>query len=303
MSFSVVVGAGAPGVATARLLADTGERVRLITQRGTGPEHPRIERISVDASDADRLARLTSGARALVNCAAPAYHRWPTEFPPLATALLAAAEHSGAGYVMLGNLYGYGPVDVPMTEDLPMAATTVKGNIRARIWHDALAAHRAGRVRATEVRGSDFIGAGAVSIFTLMVAGRVLGGRRAFVPADLDAPHSWTSIADTARALVAASRDDRSWGRAWHVPTNPPVSVRELAARLARLADARAPRLHTMPTWMLTLAGIFSPVVREIPEMLYQYHRPFTLDSSHTQQTFALVPTPLDQILTETARG
>ena len=62
--------------------------------------------------------------------------------------------------VTIGNLYGYGPVDGPMTEDTPLAATGAKGRVRNRMWADALAAHRAGRVRVTEVRGSDYVGAG-----------------------------------------------------------------------------------------------------------------------------------------------
>jgi hypothetical protein len=76
----------------------------------------------------------------------------------LAASLLAAAEQTGADYVMVGNAYGYGPVDGPMTEDLPLAATTSKGRVRARMWLDAKAAHGAGRVRAAEVRAHDFLG-------------------------------------------------------------------------------------------------------------------------------------------------
>jgi nucleoside-diphosphate-sugar epimerase len=301
MSLQVVVGAGATGVATARLLAEAGDRVRLVTRRGGGPAHPGIERVAADARDAGALTALTAGATTLINCAAPAYHRWPTDFPPLAAALLAAAERTGAGYVMLGNLYGYGPVDGPLTEELPLAATTVKGRVRARIWQEALAAHRAGRVRVTEVRGSDFLGAGAVSIFTLLVARPVLAGRRAFMPADLDAAHSWTAVEDTARTLVAASRDDRSWGRPWHVPSPPPVPVRDLASRLARVAGVRAPRLHRLPTWALSAAGVVSPVARQIPEMLYLYRAPLIMDSAAAEGVFGIEPTPLDAILTATA--
>jgi hypothetical protein len=58
-----------------------------------------------------------------------------------------------------------------------------------------------------------------------------------------------------------------------------------------------------MPAWALTLAGTVSPVAKAIPEMLYQYDRPFVLDSSQAQQTFALAPTPLDRTLIETAKG
>jgi uncharacterized protein YbjT (DUF2867 family) len=103
MTFHVVVGAGPTGSATARLLADAGDRVRLITRRGSGPEHSRIERVAADATDVDRLTALAAGARTLFTCAMPPYDRWPEQFPPLAAALLTTAERTGAGYVLRGH--------------------------------------------------------------------------------------------------------------------------------------------------------------------------------------------------------
>lgn len=300
MSHVVVVGAGGTGAATALLLAEAGQEVRLVTRSGSGPAHPRIERIAADAADAGRMIELCRGARTLFNCAAPAYYRWSTDFPPLAEALLRATEASGADYVMLGNLYGHGPVDRPITEDMPLAPSSEKGRVRTRMWTDALAAHRAGRVRVTEVRASDFIGHGAGSLFTLVAVPKILTGKVARIPADLDQPHSWTGTGDAARALVAVSRDERSWGQAWHAPTNPPVSVRDLANRLAMVAGAPPARPRSMPGWLLTAAGLASRMIRELPEMQYQFRRPFILDSSRTERTFDLEPTPLDDLLRQT---
>jgi len=123
MSLHVIVGAGAVGTATAKLLADRGERVRIITRSGSGPQHPAIERISADATDTDRLADLAAGATAQYNCANPQYHRWLTDWPPLATALLTAAERTGAVLATVSNLYGYGPVAGPITPETPLAAS------------------------------------------------------------------------------------------------------------------------------------------------------------------------------------
>jgi hypothetical protein len=50
---------------------------------------------------------------------------------------------------------------------------------------------------------------------------------------------------------------------------------------------------------MLKMAGIASPMIRELPEMQYQFRRPFILDSSLTEQTFGLKPSLLDEILRE----
>ncbi|NUS10103.1 MAG: NAD-dependent epimerase/dehydratase family protein, partial [Streptomyces sp.] len=233
MTTAVVVGAGATGSATAALFARSGVRVRLVSRRGLGPVLPGVERVAADATDADRLTGLTTGADVLVNCAMPPYDDWPAGFPPLASALLSAAERTGAGYVMLGNLYGYGAVDGPFTADLPLAPNSVKGRVRARMWEDALAAHEAGRARVTEVRASDFLGAGAYSPFTILVGDAVLAGLPAAYPGDLDAPHAWCYTGDVAATLVAAAGHPDSWGRAWHVPPASQLPVRGLAARLA----------------------------------------------------------------------
>ncbi|MBM0227999.1 MULTISPECIES: NAD-dependent epimerase/dehydratase family protein [Micromonospora] len=299
MALHVIVGAGPVGTATARLLAGRGDQVQVVTRRGTGPEHPAVERVAADAADADRLAALTDGADAVYNCANPAYHRWPTDWPPLAAALLSAAERSGAVLATVGNLYGYGPVDGPMTEATPPAATGVKGQVRNRMWADALAAHRAGRARVTEVRGSDYLGAGATSL-PMLVLPRVLAGKRVFLPVDWDAPHSWTYIDDVARTLVAAATDPRAWGRAWHVPSAPAVGMRELATRAAALAGAPAPRLIRMPYPVLWLGGLANPFARELRETAYQFDRPYLLDSSALTATLGVEPTPLDVALAET---
>ena len=238
MSLHTIVGAGPVGSATARLLADSGEQVRLLTRSGRGPHHDEIHRIAADASDSAALARHAEGAVALYCCAGPAYHRWSTDWPPLGTALIRAAESSGAALVTTGNLYAYGQVDAPMTEQLPLRPNSVKGQVRATLWAEALAAHEAGRIRTAEVRGSDYLGAGAVSPFTAMVLPKVLAGQRGSVPADLDTPHSWTYVGDVARTLVAVAAAKKAWGRAWHVPTAPPLSVRELATRATELAGA-----------------------------------------------------------------
>ncbi|KAK1181520.1 NAD-dependent epimerase/dehydratase family protein [Streptomyces sp. NBS 14/10] len=303
MDLHVIVGAGPVGAATARLLIGRGERVRLITRRGGGPELAGIERVAADATDSDTLARHAEGAVALYSCAGPAYHRWAADWPPLGTALIRAAEATGAVLVTTGNLYGYGQVDVPMTEQLPLRPNSVKGEVRAKLWADALAAHEAGRIRTAEVRGSDYLGAGALSPFSAMVLPKVLAGRRGSIPADLDAPHSWTYVGDVARALVAVAADEKAWGRPWHVPTAPPLSIRALATRAAELAEAPAARVATMPGFALRLAGLFNPAAREMLEVQYQMRRPFVLDSSAATAAFGIEPTSTDEALRETIEG
>ncbi|MDE1673657.1 NAD-dependent epimerase/dehydratase family protein [Nocardia gipuzkoensis] len=300
MSLYVVIGAGPVGSATAELLAARGAQVRVITRRGLGPDHPSVERVAADATDAAALTRQCTGADVVFQCAQPPYHRWATDFPPLAAATLQAAEATGAALLSVGNLYGYGQVDGPISERHPLRPNSVKGRVRAELWAEALAAHQAGRVRVAEVRGSDYLGAGAKSAFTMVALPAVLSGRRALLPADPDAAHSWTDVTDTARTLVAVADDEDAWGRAWHTPTAPPVSVRELAGLAATVADAPPARVSRMPAAMLWAAGIFDPNAREMREMRYQFDRPFVLDSSAATAAFGIEPTPTVESLRAT---
>lgn len=299
MALHVIVGYGPVGRSTAALLAGQGHEVRVIT-RSAGPADGQVRRVQADATDADALTEAARGAAVLYNCASPPYHRWPQEWPPLAAAVLTAAERTGAVLATVSNLYGYGPVTGPMTESMPLRATSAKGRVRARIWLDALAAHEAGRVRATEVRPSDYIGPGAQSPVGVRIMPRLLAGRAVQVPRSADAQHSWTYIPDVARLLVAAGGDERAWGRPWHVPSNAPRSQRQVITDLATAAGVGPVPVREMSPALLRVAGIFIPLVRELPEVAYQTADSFVIDSSAAQREFGLEPTPWHEVVAET---
>lgn len=308
----VIVGAGAVGTALARELVAGGARVRILTRSGSGPDHPAVERIALDVASAstpgataDRLAELTHGAAAIHNCANPAYHRWPTDWPPIANALLAAAESSGAVLVTCSNLYAYHPDDTlaastsgtGMTEGLPLTNPGRKGSVRARMWTDALAAHAAGRLRATEVRASDYLGATSASALGDQVVPRLLAGKPGRVLGDPDVAHAVTYVGDVARLMAVVATDPRAWGRPWHVPTHPARTVRRIVTDLAEAAGVPDAGVQRLPIWFQRALGLVLPFMRELPEVAYQHTTPWRLDSSAAEQTFGLEPTPWEEIL------
>lgn len=302
MGRHVVVGRGPVGSTLAAQLRTAGHEVRQVSRHGTADAG--IEPVQADAADPDALAVAAEGADTLYNCANPPYDKWPQLWPPLAAAALHAAERTGAVLVTMSNLYGYGPVDRPMTEDLPLASTGIKGAVRAAMWRDARAAHEAGRLRMTEARASDFYGPrvtdGGYLGSRAMPA--LLRGRRVRVIGDPDAVHTWSYVPDVAATLVILGTDERAWGRAWHVPSAEPASQREMLTRLAAAAGAPAAKVTRMPPVALRVAGLVSPLVRELAETRYQFDRPFVLDSTAAQRTFGLAPTPLADGVAATAR-
>lgn len=300
MSKHVVVGAGQIGRQLAALLASQGKDVAIVSRSGSGPEG--VTKVRADASVPMQMVDVTAGAEAIYNCVNPPYHQWAVQWPDMANAFLAAAEKNDAVLVTLGNLYGYGDVDRPMTEDLPLAAKHTKGKVRTAMWNEALAAHNAGRIRTTEVRGSDYVGPECrdQSYLGSRFVPQVLAGDRVFYIHDPDIEHSWTYTPDVARALAVAATDERAWGKAWHIPTNSPLTARAFGHRIADAGGAPAPRITRVPYRLFDAVSVASPFLRAMRETRYQFTRPFVLDSSAFEKTFGLDPTPMDKAVQET---
>jgi nucleoside-diphosphate-sugar epimerase len=302
MTFHVIVGAGPVGTAIAARLTSAGHRVRVITRTPRRDSLGGIEHVAADASDPAVLAELTSGAAVLYNAANPrGYHQWTSVWPPLSASLLAAAETSGAVLATVGNLYPYGPVDGPMHEGLPDAAAYTNGRVRAQMWAEARRAHEEGRVRAVEVRASDYIGAGAYSHISVAAKQVASGKRTVRVVGDPHQPHSWTGTGDTAELLIAAAADESALGRTWIVPSNPPRSQAQAAADVAAALGKPAPRVVGMGRGLLRAVGLVQPPMRPMRDVYYQFDRPFVVDDSSARRHFALDPTPWDRLVAETA--
>lgn len=312
MSHHLVLGAGGVGRSTTAVLVALGHTVTLASRSGRVAERPwqaahpdAVEIVAVDAGDADAVTALARGAASIVNAVnPPSYMTWDTDWPPIAAATLAAAESTGAGLVIIGNLYGYGRVSRPMREDDPMQPAGHKGRLRAEMWEQALARHQSGHVRVTELRSSDYVGPGTTprtSYLNDIVIDALLAGRTPFVPVGrADAPHSWTYVPDVGRLAARVATGDDGWGRAWHVPTSPARTFQQAASDVARVAGVKERRVRVLPRPLGTAAGLVVPFMREVRETRHQFERPFVLDSDLTQRTFGLTPTPWDEALATT---
>lgn len=301
MSGHVVFGTGPVGRATAAALLAKGEHVTLANRGGAMPAPPiGSSLIALDLADTVAAVAACKGALAIYFCAAPLYQRWTKDFPALLDAAIRTAEATGARLVVADNLYGYGPVKVPMVETLPLAATAVKGRVRAAMHRSLEAAQAAGRITFAAARASDLYGpwveGSAVGSRLFDVIAK---GKSATLPGNPDQRHSYTFINDFGVALALLGTDARGVGKAWHVPNATAVTSRrfvEIAYRLAR----RKPRIRSASRLELQLIGLFVPPVREGIEMLYQFEKPFVADHAAFASTFGNISTPIEAALEKT---
>ena len=294
----LVVGAGEVGSALASQLADAGRHVILVTRSGRGPEHPLIKRIAADASSLEELLSAAPKAVAIYNCVNPPhYNKWATQWPPLAKAFTDYALATDAVLVTCSNLYGYGPTTKTLTEDLPLNGTWINSKVRAQMWIEAQKLNDEGLIRATEVRGSDYVSPGMQSRFGDRVVPVLKAGKAVQLLSAIDLLHTFTSPVDVATLMRTIALDKRAWGKAWHVPSNEPKTQRQVVQDIAKELGIKDVKVGSVPNPILSMMGLFNPVIKELNNGSYMFNAPFIMDDSAARKTFGLKPTPWDVII------
>jgi nucleoside-diphosphate-sugar epimerase len=279
----VVLGAGQIGPRVAQMLAERGHRVRIARKTAAPSRAQGIETVSIDVRDADAVARAAEGAAVVYHCVNPLYYQWPEMLLPMARGIAEGSRRAGARLVALDNLYMYGDTS-HMHEGSPMSPVSKKGALRveaAKILLDAGAAIG---------RAADFFGPDApLSLLGEHFFSRVLTGKSAQLFGDPDQLHTYSYTPDVARGLVALGEHAGTEG-VWMLPAQPAESTRAVVGRFAAALGKEIP-ISTVPTWVLRTAGVFSPIMRELAEMTYQWKQPFVVDDTKFRATFGLVPT------------
>lgn len=301
-NLNVVFGAsGGIGNAVTRALAAQGKRVRAVNRAGKAAVPAGVEVVRGDALDAASTRAVCEGASVVFNCVNVPYPEWQAQFPPMMQNITDAASAVGAKIIFADNLYMYGLVAGRITEELPNAAPGHKGKLRARLANDLLAAHRAGKVRVAIGRAADYYGPGVLNalagkdMFTAIIA-----GKKAMWAGSLDQPHTLTFIDDFARGLVTLAERDEALGQVWHIPGAEPLTGRQFLQRAFEIAGTRA-QMGAYSPQMIALVGLFSPMVREVRETLYQFTQPFIVDGAKFARAFGYAPaTPHRDALQQT---
>jgi nucleoside-diphosphate-sugar epimerase len=302
----VIFGSGPIGAAVMRELVRKGKRVRVITRSGkpslaTGDNNPGVEFVKADAYDAPSATQAASGATHIYQCAQPEYHEWAEKFPPLQRTIIEVAAATGAKLIVMENLYMYGDPDgKPITEKSPYQPHTRKGKVRLAMTEELFAAHKSGKIRATAGRASDFVGP-AYMVLADMLFYAALEGKKASGTGSLDQPHTFTFTEDVGRALVILGERDEALGQAWIIPSAPALTQREMI-QMVFDETGKPAKIGVINGLMMRMAGLFMPGAREMVEMLYEFNKPFIVDSRRFQNTFGMQPTPMRETIRQTVQ-
>lgn len=293
----VVVGSGTVGTQLAKRLGETGESVFLLVRTISPAELKNVRRIQADAASFSSLISAAPKADYIYNCVNPPYNKWTEEWPPINNSLIELAKKTGAVLVTCSNLYGYGPHNGVLTEDLPLNATWKNGRVRADMWLKLKELNDAGEIRATEVRGSDYIAASDQSRMGDRVVPRLKEGKAVQLLGELDKLHTWTDPEDVAKLMLVVAKEEIAWGKPWHVPSNAPMTQRDVVRDIAQELGVKDPKVSSVPSLLEKLLGTFNPVIRELRNTAYQFNQPFIMSDEKARKAFGLQPKSWETVI------
>jgi nucleoside-diphosphate-sugar epimerase len=213
---------------------------------------------------------------------------WEENWPRFIRATIDACIKYKARLVFFDNVYLYDINAIPhMTEDSEINPPSKKGAVRKQIAQMIMDEVKAGKLMALIARSADFYGPGNEKSFVIeMVYKNLLKKKAANWFINANRKHSFTFTPDAARATALLGNTDDAFNTVWHLPTDKnTLTGREFVELFAREMKV-ANKVSVMPIWLIRILGIFIPVLKEMPEMMYQYDRDYFFDSSKFENRF-----------------
>lgn len=304
MPLHIILGAGgAIANGLAKELIGHGESVRLVARQ---PKLvPGADIFPADLMDLAQTREAIERESVVYLCVGLKYdfRVWRAQWPVIMDHVLRACGEKQAKLIFFDNVYMYGKVNGPMTEETAYEPCSKKGDLRARLATRVMSEVRKGNITASIARAADFYGPGAdkTGILNLLVFANLAKGKKAQWIVNACVRHSFTYTPDAARALYILASDERSWNQVWHLPTaNQPLTGKEYIERAAA-ALGKNPGYTLIHPWMIRLGGIFDRTIRELHEMAYQYQFEYLFDSSKFQRAYNYQPCSYEDGIRATA--
>jgi nucleoside-diphosphate-sugar epimerase len=289
-----ILGAGGPTAnALTKTLIANNETVRLVSRR---PSTIKADKVSWRKADLLVYAEVLEAARGsdvIYMCAGLVYDKevWKAQWPVIIQNLIDVCMALQCRLIFFDNVYMYGLVNGPMTEETPYNPCSVKGEVRARAATQLMEAVHAGNIKASIARAADFYGTDSMNSFLdMMVLDKFAKKQRGQWIGNPDKLHNFTFIPDTGKSLYRLGQDPGTDNQIWHLPTAPPLKGIEIIQMAAEVYNVPA-KFFAINKIMLQLLGLFIKTVGGTVEMYYQYDHDYNFSSSKFENALQIKPT------------
>ena len=280
---------GAIGNVLAKELPSYTDQVRLVAR------HPKKvnntdELFTADLTDKDAVNNAVKGSKVVYLVAGLTYNLkvWQQKWPVIMKNAISACKQHDARLVFFDNIYMYDENSLDnITEENPINPPSKKGKVRADLVNMLMNEVKAGKLTAMIVRAADFYGPEInSSMLQETVYKNFKKGKKANWLADANKIHSFTYVPDAAKATALLANTADAYNQVWHAPTDDAkITGIDLINMFAKEMDVK-PRYSIIPKAMIKLIGLFNPIMREIPEMMYQNDRDYFFNSEKFRKRF-----------------
>lgn len=291
---TIIGSGGAIGIPLAQELAVYTKDIRLVS-RNPKKVHETDQLYPCDLTDFSAIDGAIAGSRIVYVTVGFEYKLsvWQNTWPPFMRAVIDACKKYQAKLVFFDNVYSYDAGAVGFfTEESPLNPSTQKGKVRKQLVDMIMHEIQSGALTAMIVRAADFYGPGVqTSALIEMAAKPMKAGKTANAMGDPDKIHTFTYTPDAGKATAILGNTPDAYNQVWHVPTTKEkLTTRQWMEMTAKELGVQ-PKIRKVPMWMLKMMGWFVPVMREFPEMMYQFDNDYIFDSSKFEKRFGLAAT------------
>jgi nucleoside-diphosphate-sugar epimerase len=277
-----ILGAGGPVAnALTRELLNNNETIRLVSRRPAQIPGNNISWKKADLTDFAQVREAAKGSSVIYLCAGLVYNKkiWKQQWPLIMQNVINVATENQARLIFFDNVYMYGLVNGPMTENTPYNPCSAKGEVRAQIATQLMDAVKAGNLNASIARAADFYGTASANAFLdLMVLDKYAKKQKAQWIGDVNKLHNFSYIPDMGKGLYLLGQDPTSDNQVWHMPTAPAMPGKQFIELSAQIYNVK-PQYFAINKLILQLYGLFNKNVSESAEMYYQYDHDYTFNS------------------------
>ena len=285
---------GGIGTPLARELKNYNTQIRLVS-RNPKKVNETDALFQADLTDPDQVGKAIDGSEVVYVTVGFEYNLivWQNAWPPFIKAVIDACIKYNSKLVFFDNIYVYDKEAIPfMTETSNIRPPSEKGKVRLRLHEMIFQEVEKGKLTALIARAADFYGPeNKGSALTIMVTDNLLKGKKAQVFGDVNKIHTYTFTPDAAKATAILGNTPDAYNQVWHLPTTKEKITTMQWIELVAKEIGTEPKVQVVPRFIINLLGIFVPIMREFPEMLYQFEQDYIFDSSKFEKRFGFSAT------------
>ena len=294
MKQTILGSGGAIGTPLAKELTKFTNNIRLVS-RNPKKVNETDELFPVDLNDLSQIDKAIAGSDVVYVTVGFEYKLsvWENTWPPFLKAVIEACKAHQSKLVFFDNIYMYDKSAIPgMTEASPVNAPSKKGKVRQQLHEMIMNEVEKNTVTALIAKSADFYGPdNKNSALNLMVIDNFMKGKKAQAFGDVNRIHTYTYTPDAAMATALLGNTIDAYNQIWHVPTTKEKLTNLQWIQLIAKELSVEPKVQPVPVWMIKMLGLFMPIMREFPEMMYQYEQDYIFDSTKFEKRFNIVAT------------